>query len=140
MDINGLPYCSYGLDYNRLDRKLCDASGLPTTQHVACAQVNVLNLCNSTPNFPIRCVAADDGWTCFCEVTQTLGRDCANLGSIVQIISPKLTLISKIVYLDFCRNGSLLCRNNATCINRPDLRDFACNCSEPYYGRFCENC
>lgn len=45
-----------------------------------------------------------------------------------------------VLFSDFCRNGSLLCRNNATCINRPDLRDFACNCTDPYYGRFCENC
>ena len=42
--------------------------------------LNITNPCNSTTDFPIRCVAADDGWNCFCEVTQTLGRDCANLG------------------------------------------------------------
>ena len=43
-------------------------------------------------------------------------------------------------HIDFCRNSSLLCQNNATCVNRPDLRDFSCNCSDPYYGRYCENC
>ena len=43
-------------------------------------------------------------------------------------------------FIDYCRNGSLLCRNNATCINRPDLADFACNCTNPYYGRLCEYC
>ncbi|CAF0850468.1 unnamed protein product [Adineta steineri] len=119
MDSNGLAYCSFGLNYTLTDRKLCDASGLPTAQYTACETLNISNPCNSTPSFPIRCVAADNGWTCFCEVTQTLGRDCGSF--------------------DFCRNGSLLCRNNATCINRPDLQDFACNCTDPYYGRLCEN-
>ncbi|CAF3707629.1 unnamed protein product [Rotaria sordida] len=119
VDNNGLAYCAYGQSYILIDRKLCDASGLPTAQYTACDILNITNPCNSTANFPIRCVAADDGWNCFCEVTQTLGRDCANL--------------------DFCRNGSLLCRNNATCINRPDLRDFSCNCTDLYYGRYCEN-
>lgn len=80
MDINGLPYCSYGQNYTDVDRKLCDASGLPTAQYTACSILNNTNPCNSTPDFPIRCVGADDGWNCFCEVTQTLGKDCANLG------------------------------------------------------------
>ncbi|UJR30132.1 hypothetical protein I4U23_017673 [Adineta vaga] len=117
VDSNGLAYCSYGQNYTLADRKLCDASGLPTAMYTACEGLS--NPCNSTLNFPIRCVASDTNWTCFCEVTQTLGRDCGNL--------------------DFCRNGSLLCRNNASCINRPDLQDFACNCTDPYYGRLCEN-
>ncbi|CAF4549618.1 unnamed protein product [Rotaria sp. Silwood1] len=119
VDNNGLPYCAYGQTYTLVDRKLCDASGLPTAQYTACDILNITNPCNSTSDFPIQCVAADDGWNCFCEVTQTLGKDCANL--------------------DFCRNNSLLCRNNATCVNRPDLRDFSCNCTDLYYGRYCEN-
>ena len=49
-------------------------------QYTACDTLNISNPCNSTTDFPIRCVAADVGWTCFCEVTQTLGRDCANFG------------------------------------------------------------
>ncbi|CAF1111478.1 unnamed protein product, partial [Adineta ricciae] len=119
MDSNGLAYCSYGSNYTLVDRKLCDASGLPTAQYTACDALNLTNPCNGTANFPIRCVASDTSWTCFCEVTQTLGQNCGNF--------------------DFCRNGSLLCRNNASCINRPDLQDFACNCTDPYYGRLCEN-
>ena len=43
-------------------------------------------------------------------------------------------------FLDFCRNGSLLCENNATCVNRPDISDFACDCPTPYYDRYCERC
>lgn len=79
MDANGLAYCSYGQSYTLTDRKLCDASGLPTAQYTACD--NLQNPCNSTAAFPIRCVGADNGWTCFCEITQTLGRDCGNLGN-----------------------------------------------------------
>ncbi|CAM4752695.1 unnamed protein product [Rotaria magnacalcarata] len=119
VDNNGLAYCSYGRTYSIVDRQLCDASGLPTAQYTACSILNITNPCNSTANFPIQCVAADDGWNCFCVVTQTLGKNCANL--------------------NFCLNGSLLCQNNATCINRPDLLDFSCSCTDPYYGRYCEN-
>jgi len=79
MDANGLAYCSYGVNYTLTDRKLCDASGLPTAQYSACENLNLTNPCNSTTDFPIRCVASDDGWTCFCEVTQTLGIDCGIL-------------------------------------------------------------
>jgi hypothetical protein len=81
IDNNGLPYCAYGQNYTLEERKLCDASGLPTAQYTACDILNITNPCNTTTAFPIRCVAADNGgWTCFCEVTQTLGKDCANLG------------------------------------------------------------
>jgi len=80
IDPNGLAYCSYGINYTLVDRKLCDASGLPTAQFSACDSLNITNPCNSTADFPIRCGAAYVGWTCFCEVTQTLGINCANSG------------------------------------------------------------
>jgi hypothetical protein len=80
MDANGLAYCSYGINYTLIDRKLCDASGLPAAQYTACDILDQPNPCNSTTDFPILCVGADNGWNCFCEVTQTLGKDCANLG------------------------------------------------------------
>ena len=80
MDNNALAYCAYGDNYTLADRKPCDASGLPTAQATACSRLNTTNPCNSTSTFPIRCVAADDGWNCFCEITQTLGKNCANLG------------------------------------------------------------
>ncbi len=80
MDNNGIAYCSYGINYTLTDRKLCDASGLPTAQYTACSMLNISNPCNSTVDFPIRCVASDSGWNCFCEITQTLGRDCGNYG------------------------------------------------------------
>ncbi|CAF4975152.1 unnamed protein product, partial [Rotaria socialis] len=118
VDSNALAYCAYAQTYTLVDRKLCDATNLPTAQYTACSILNITNPCNSTANFPIQCVAADDGWTCFCQVTQTLGKNCGDL--------------------NFCRNGSLLCQNNATCINRPDLLDFSCSCTNPYYGRYCQ--
>jgi hypothetical protein len=80
VDYNGLAYCSYGENYTLPDRKLCDASGLPTAGNTACELLNTTNPCNSTQDFPIQCVAADDGWNCFCQVTQTLGKSCGNLG------------------------------------------------------------
>jgi hypothetical protein len=80
-DPNGLAYCSYGLNYTLVERKLCDASGFPTAQYTACDTLNITNPCNSTSDFPILCVAADNGWNCFCTVTQTLGKNCANLGT-----------------------------------------------------------
>lgn len=80
MDNNGLAYCAYGQNYTLTDRKLCDASGLPTAQYTACDMLNLTNPCNSTTDFPIQCVASDNGWNCFCLVTQTLGKDCGNFG------------------------------------------------------------
>ena len=79
IDSNGLAYCSYGQNYTLIDRKLCDATYLPTAQYTACDILNITNPCNSTDDFPIQCVAADVGWNCFCIVTQTLGKNCANL-------------------------------------------------------------
>lgn len=90
LDNNGLAYCSYGQTYTLVDRKLCDASGLPTLQYSACSNLNSTNPCNSTTTFPIRCVASDDGWSCFCEVTQTLGKDCANLGLLKYFFNFKI--------------------------------------------------
>jgi hypothetical protein len=82
LDSNGLAYCAYGDNYTLVDRKLCDASGLPTLQATVCSQLNTTNPCNSTADFPIRCIAADDGgWNCFCEITQTVGKNCATLGT-----------------------------------------------------------
>lgn len=112
MDPNGLPYCAYGSNYTLTDRKLCDTSGLPTAQYTACDLLNTSNPCNSTLDFPIQCVAADDGWTCFCIRIQTFGKDCANL-DIHQFD------------LDHRPNNSFLCRNNASCINSPEIVDFA---------------
>lgn len=87
MDANGLAYCAYGINYTLADRKLCDASGLPTAQYTACDLLNITNPCNGTRDFPIRCIAADNGdFNCFCELTQTLGKDCANLGKIHRTI------------------------------------------------------
>lgn len=93
MDVNGLAYCSYGQNYTLTDRKLCDASGLPTAQYTACEMTNLTNPCNSTVEFPIRCVASDTSWTCFCEVTQTLGMNCGNFGKKIDNIYLVFVLI-----------------------------------------------
>jgi len=84
IDPNGDAYCSYGDNYTLIDRKPCDASGLPTIQHTACDNLNISNPCNSTAEFPIECVASDTGWTCFCVVTQTLGLNCGTLGKKIK--------------------------------------------------------
>ncbi|UJR32550.1 hypothetical protein I4U23_020012 [Adineta vaga] len=120
LDSNGIAYCAYGQNYTLIDRKLCDTNGLPTVQYTACDLLNVTNPCNSTLNFPIKCVASDTSWTCFCELTQTLGRDCR--------------------FRDVCQTNSPLCRNNGSCVSRPDdIEDFMCKCTVLYHGRLCEN-
>lgn len=97
MDPNGLAYCSYGDSYTLTDRQLCDASGLPTAQYTACDILNITNPCNSTVDFPIRCVGADNGWTCFCEVTQSLGKDCGNLGKESKILLKEVLFFRSLI-------------------------------------------
>ena len=87
MDVNGNPYCSYGQDYTAADRKPCQASGLVPLQYTACENLNITNPCNDSDDYRIRCIASDDSWTCFCVVTQTIGRNCANRGQLIEEFS-----------------------------------------------------
>ncbi|CAF1192688.1 unnamed protein product [Adineta ricciae] len=117
--IDGNAYCAYGQNYTVADRRMCDSTGLPTQQHTACETLNMINPCNSTPDFPIHCLPSDTNWTCFCELTQILGRNC------------------RTQYL--CQSGSTLCQNQGTCVYQADIEDFICLCPPAYYGRQCES-